>query len=105
MMAFDLMAARRFWIAETDDEDEKKKRLASNFLKYQDIDGKFADFHALRHTFITNLGRVNVSPKVAQTLARHSDHQADHANLYPYQYPRASRCDQFVAGLDAQKER
>jgi hypothetical protein len=45
MMAFDLMAARRFWIAETDDENEQKKRQASDFLKYQDTDGKFADFH------------------------------------------------------------
>ena len=34
---------------------------------------KFADFHCLRHTFITNLGRAKVSPKTAQTLARHSD--------------------------------
>ena len=40
---------------------------------YTDLDGKFADFHALRHTFITNLGHANVKPKIAQTLARHSD--------------------------------
>ena len=73
MMAFDLMAARRFWIAETDDEAEQKKRQASDFLKYQDTDGKFADFHALRHTFITNLSYANVIPKTAQMLARHSD--------------------------------
>ena len=73
MMAFDLMAARRFWIAETDDEDEQKKRHASDFLKYQDINGKFADFHALRHMFITNLCYANVAPKTAQLLARHSD--------------------------------
>jgi len=33
----------------------------------------FADFHANRHTFITNLAKGGVSPKVAQTLARHSD--------------------------------
>ena len=33
----------------------------------------FADFHANRHTFITNLERAGVSPRVAQTLARHSD--------------------------------
>jgi integrase len=40
---------------------------------YQDEDGLFADFHANRHTFITNLGRGNVSLVMAQTLARHSD--------------------------------
>ena len=73
MMAFDLMAARQIWIAETDDEAEKKKRHASDFLKYQGTDGKFADFHALRHTFITNLSYANIAPKTAQMLARHSD--------------------------------
>src|SRR5262249_28816116 len=30
------------------------------------------DFHALRHTFITNLANGGVHPKVAQALARHS---------------------------------
>ena len=73
MLAFDLAAARQFWIAETDDEAEQKKRHASDFLKYQDTDGKFADFHALRHTFITNLSYANIAPKTAQMLARHSD--------------------------------
>jgi integrase/recombinase XerD len=34
-------------------------------------DGRVVDFHALRHTFITNLARSGVHPKVAQTLARH----------------------------------
>jgi integrase len=72
MMAFDLMTARQFWIAETD-EAEKKKRIASNYLKYQAADGKFADFHALRHTFITNLSYANIAPKTAQMLARHSN--------------------------------
>jgi hypothetical protein len=33
----------------------------------QTADGPlFADFHALRHTYITLLGRAGVSPKVAQ---------------------------------------
>jgi hypothetical protein len=31
----------------------------------------YADFHALRHTFITGLVSGRVNPKVAQTLARH----------------------------------
>ena len=34
--------------------------------------GRVADFHSLRHTFITNLVRGGVHPKVAQQLARHS---------------------------------
>jgi len=35
--------------------------------------GLYADFHSNRHTFITNLCRADISPKTAQTLARHSD--------------------------------
>lgn len=41
-------------------------------IPYQ-VNGKFADFHALRKTFVTNLARSGVMPKVAQALARHSD--------------------------------
>ncbi len=40
---------------------------------YKNSKGLYADFHAMRHTFITNLCRANVSPKTAQALARHSD--------------------------------
>ena len=32
-----------------------------------------ADFHSMRHLFITSLERAGVSPRMAQTLARHSD--------------------------------
>lgn len=41
-------------------------------LPYSDADGRFADFHSLRHSFISNLASGGVHPKVAQTLARHS---------------------------------
>ena len=41
-------------------------------IPYRDEDGRVADFHALRHTFITNLARGGVHPKIAQALARHS---------------------------------
>ncbi|MCL2117889.1 MAG: site-specific integrase [Planctomycetaceae bacterium] len=73
MMMFDLSFARNLWLTEAKGDAERQTRAASDFLRYQDSQGKFADFHALRHTFITNLSRANVSPKVAQTLARHSD--------------------------------
>jgi integrase/recombinase XerD len=33
----------------------------------------YADFHALRHTYITRLIKAGVNPKTAQILARHSD--------------------------------
>ena len=72
-MTFDLGGARTFWIAEAETEAEEKSRLASDFLTYKNFDGRYADFHSLRHTFVTNLGKAKVSPKTAQTLARHSD--------------------------------
>jgi integrase len=40
-------------------------------VAYETADG-FADFHSLRHLFITSLFRVGVHPRTAQVLARHS---------------------------------
>ena len=40
-------------------------------VAYKTADG-FADFHSLRHLFITSLFRVGVHPRTAQVLARHS---------------------------------
>ena len=42
-------------------------------IAYKSDDGLFADFHSNRHTFISNLSKAGISPKMAQTLARHSD--------------------------------
>ncbi len=72
MMFHDLGVARETWIDEADTDLEKKRRLKSSFLKYQDDDGLFADFHSNRHTFISNLGRAGVPLATAQKLARHS---------------------------------
>ena len=41
-------------------------------VDYEDDRGRVADFHALRHTFISNLARAGVHPRNAQALARHS---------------------------------
>ena len=73
MMRKDLAAARKVWIKEAQTDEERAAREASDFLLYKSHDGRFADFHANRHTFITNLARAGISPKTAQTLARHSD--------------------------------
>ena len=40
-------------------------------IEYHTVDG-YCDFHALRHSYITNLVRSGASPKEAQGLARHS---------------------------------
>jgi integrase len=72
MMRQDLTNARKAWIEQVPDGPERVAREKSDFLKYLDKNGCVADFHSLRHGFITYLVTANVPPKVAQTLARHS---------------------------------
>ena len=52
--------------------DMLKMDLEVAGIPYKDDAGRYADFHALRHTFVTNLYKSGVSPKVIQSLARHS---------------------------------
>jgi integrase/recombinase XerD len=73
MMRRDLEAARRRWIEESGTKRERQEREASDFLRYRDGSGRYADFHSHRHTFITSLERAGVRPRTAQALARHSD--------------------------------
>jgi integrase len=49
-----------------------KKDLLAAGVPYVDENGLYADFHALRHTFITNMMKSGINPKTAQSLARHS---------------------------------
>jgi hypothetical protein len=72
MLRRELEAARAAWIAEATDPHERDGRERSDFLAYRDAGGRVADFHALRHSFITRLVKAGVKPKDAQTLARHS---------------------------------
>jgi len=50
-----------------------KADLTDAGITYVDEEKRHADFHALRHTFCSNLAASGVHPKVAQELARHSD--------------------------------
>ncbi len=73
LLRFDLDAARAAWLKEAEhDAALRAEGERSGFLAARDDAGRVVDFHALRHTFITNLARGGVHPKVAQTLARHS---------------------------------
>jgi len=83
MMMLDLAAARARWIAEAATDQGRTEREASDFSTYQDADGLFADFHANRHTFVSNLERAGVSLTTAQKLARHSDPRLT-ANIYTH---------------------
>lgn len=73
MLKKDLALARKAWLKKSPNEQERQRREQTSFLTYQNDQGHYADFHALRKTFITNLSRAGVSPKTAQLLARHSD--------------------------------
>ncbi|MFN9906416.1 MAG: recombinase XerD, partial [bacterium] len=73
MMRLDLQAARRAWLDEAPSINERRARENTDFLQYKNDDGLFADFHSNRHLVITSLERAGLSPKMAQTLARHSD--------------------------------
>ena len=93
MVKKDLEAARVQWINEAGyDQLEQRRREKSSFLAYIDENGHYADFHALRKTFITNLSRAGVSPKTAQLLARHSD-----TNLTMNTYTMLGVMDQAAA--------
>jgi len=72
LLRADLEAARAAWIGDTLDPEETARREKSSFLAYQDADGRYADFHALRHSFLSNLAKAGIHPKIAQALARHS---------------------------------
>ncbi len=68
----DLRRAKARWIRETPNRKERRERLGSDFLAYRDSEGRYADFHCLRHSYVTALVKANVAPRAAQTLARHS---------------------------------
>ena len=72
MLRKDLAAARKAWVEVVPAGQERETRENGDYLRDKDRDGRVADFHALRHGFITYLVTANVPPKVAQTLARHS---------------------------------
>lgn len=50
-----------------------RKDLEAAGIPYIDANGERADFHALRHTFVTALFQSGAGLKEAQTLARHQD--------------------------------
>lgn len=70
-----LPTARAFNLPHVDTiSDVFKADVEAADIPWQHPDtGFFADFHALRHSFITRLAESGVHPKVAQDLARHSD--------------------------------
>jgi site-specific recombinase XerD len=72
MLKKDLADARAKWLESFHDERQRDEKAKSDFLAYRDRDGRFIDFHALRHTYISRIVSGGASAKVAQHLARHS---------------------------------
>jgi len=72
LMQADLAAARDAWLKDAKTDKERQERERSTFLAYRDGAGRVADFHALRHTYISRLVASGANIKVAQELARHS---------------------------------
>ena len=70
-MQLDLENAGAQWIKDAPTEAEKLERGESHVLEFRTEVGQ-ADFHALRHTYLSRLGRSGVSAKAMQKLARHS---------------------------------
>lgn len=50
-------------------------------VPYEDSQGRFADFHALRHSFISGLWESGASPDVVMALARHKSLQMTMSTL------------------------
>ena len=81
-----LKEARKNWLQSFHDDAQRAEAEPSDFLAYQDSDGRFADFHSLRHGYITMIGKAGVSPREHQDLARHSTYamtsRCTHSRFY-----------------------
>jgi len=60
-----------FDVANVRTSEMLQRDLEAAEIPYQDADGAYLDFHALRHSFVSNLARVETNPKRTQSLARH----------------------------------
>ncbi|MCH7726578.1 MAG: tyrosine-type recombinase/integrase, partial [Planctomycetes bacterium] len=72
MLRGDMKTARKTWIAESTDNDERARREKSDFLCHENEAGEVVDFHSTRHTYISGIVASGASIKTAQELARHS---------------------------------
>jgi len=72
--------------------DMLRADLGDAGIDYVDASGRVADFHSLRHTFLTMLAASGVHPKIAQDMARHSD-----INLTLSRYTHVYRGDETRA--------
>ena len=72
MLRDDLDEARRRWLDEAETDAQRAEREQSDFLRHTDAAGRVADFHGLRHAYISAIVAGGASIRTAQELARHS---------------------------------
>ncbi len=77
-------------------------------IPYRDGEGRVADWHALRHTFVSRLVASGANIKAAQLLARHADagltlNTYSHVGMIDLR--RALNCVPSIAPTDAEGER
>jgi hypothetical protein len=58
MIRRDLNEARKEWLQSFRDARQRTEAEQSDFLAFRDAEGRYADFHALRHSFITMIGKA-----------------------------------------------
>jgi integrase len=73
MLRADLADTRGKWLKGAKTPQDRKEREEKTFLAYRDDADRVADFHCLRHSFLTALANAGVHPKTMQTMARHCD--------------------------------
>ena len=66
MFQRDLAAARAAWLEEATTDSQREQRDETDFLRYRDADGRVADFHGMRHTYISGIVASGASVKTAQ---------------------------------------
>ncbi len=77
----DLSAARAGWLAEAAEPAERSRRESSDFLSYANAKGEKADFHSLRHMFVTGLVNGRGHAKGRQGVGPALDDHADDGPL------------------------
>ena len=100
IMQADLASARAMHLDDAATAAERTDREQSGFCLYADAAGRYADFHALRHTYITRLVKSNATVKVCQELARHSDPKLTFAVYSHVGMADTSRALNNLPGLD-----
>ena len=74
MFRTDLESARKVWRKEAEnDAVEAERRSESTLLCPVDDAGRVADFHSLRHTFVSELANADVPSDVRRQISGHND--------------------------------